>query len=324
VTQGDPSSNLDNSVIGADFRYTNSQFAGGRSLEADAWMQQSDTENLVGDNAAMGIALRLPSNTGLRGEFALNRIEANFNPALGFVRRKGVDDLTLKFGHTWRPRGGSIRTIFSGLDANRIEYLDDGTVQSQSVTIQALNVDFNSQDSFNVGFSSNKEGLRAPFPIASNVTIPTGLYSFNTVNLGVRSADQRVVGGGMFVNKGEFYDGDRLGINTFVGWRPSRHFRASLNYQYNDVSLPEGDFVLRVMRMSIETIFSSTLSWINLIQYDNVSETIGVNSRLHWIPQAGREAFLVLNHNLQDLDRDGTFRSSFSELTLKYSYTFRF
>jgi hypothetical protein len=55
-----------------------------------------------------------------------------------------------------------------------------------------------------------------------------------------------------------------------------------------------------------------------------VSETIGLNSRLHWIPRAGREAFLVLNHNVQDLDRNNTFHSSFNELTLKYSYTFRF
>lgn len=156
------------------------------------------------------------------------------------------------------------------------------------------------------------------------MTIPIGTYSFNGVNLSVRTGDQRAIGGGVFINDGEFYDGDRFGITTFIGWRPSRHFRANLNYQYNDVSLPQGDFATRVVRVSLETVFSSTLSWINLIQYDNVSEIVGVNSRLHWIPQAGREAFLVLNHNLQDFDRDNDFHSSFSELTLKYSYTFRF
>ena len=79
-----------------------------------------------------------------------------------------------------------------------------------------------------------------------------------------------------------------------------------------------------MVRLSLETAFTSTLSWINLIQYDNVSETVGINSRLHWIPQAGREAYLVLNHNIDDADRDGIYHSSFSELTLKYSYTFRF
>jgi hypothetical protein len=63
---------------------------------------------------------------------------------------------------------------------------------------------------------------------------------------------------------------------------------------------------------------------VNLIQYDNISESIGVNSRLHWVPQAGREGFVVLNHNLEDLDRDNEFHSSFSEATVKFGYTFRF
>jgi hypothetical protein len=73
-----------------------------------------------------------------------------------------------------------------------------------------------------------------------------------------------------------------------------------------------------------DIVFSSTLSWVTLFQYDNVSETIGINSRIHWIPQAGREAFIVLNHGLEDLDRDNSFHSANGNLTLKLSYTFRF
>jgi hypothetical protein len=324
ITDGNPTSNLDNSLAGVDFRYTNSQFAGGRSLLGDAWIQQSDTEGLVGEGGAFGLNLRVPSNTGLRGEIGMTRMEANFNPALGFVRRRGIEEFVLKLGNTWRPSGSAIRTVFSGVDADRIEFLDNGTVQTQVINVQALNIELDSQDAFNVGFSSNKEGLRTPFTIYEGVTIPIGTYSFDTLNLSVRTGDQRAIGGGVFINDGEFYDGERFGITTFIGWRPSRHFRANLNYQYNDVSLPYGAFETRVVRLSLEAVFSSTLSWINLIQYDNVSETIGVNSRLHWIPQAGREAYLVLNHNLEDIDRDNQFHSSFSELTLKYSYTFRF
>jgi hypothetical protein len=160
--------------------------------------------------------------------------------------------------------------------------------------------------------------------ISPGVTIPAGLYSFDTYDLSIRSGNQRDVGGGFFLNDGEFYTGRRFGVGTFLGWRPNRHFRTNLRYQYNDIELPEGAFVTRVVSLSLEAVFSSRLSWINLIQYDNVSETVGLNSRLHWIPKAGREAFLVLNHSVQDFDRDNDFHSNFSELTLKYSYTFRF
>ncbi len=46
--------------------------------------------------------------------------------------------------------------------------------------------------------------------------------------------------------------------------------------------------------------------------------------RLHWIPEAGRELYFVVNHNLQDFDRDNSFESQQAELTLKYTHTFRF
>jgi hypothetical protein len=273
---------------------------------------------------AAGIGVRIPNNSGLRGDFEMSRIESNFNPALGFVRRRGIESTNFGFGNTWQRNGSRIRTIFSGINGERIDYLDNGDLQSQSLNFQALNVDFNSQDSVSIGYSQDKEGLRDDFPISANVTIPAGLYTFDQLNLNVRTGNQRVVGGGFFLDSGEFYNGDRTGVGFFSGWRPSRNFRLNLNYQYNEIDLPGGSFETRVVRLQLETVFSSTLSWINLIQYDNISETAGINSRLHWIPQAGREAFLVLNHNLEDLDRDGSYHSNFSEMTLKYSYTFRF
>ena len=71
-------------------------------------------------------------------------------------------------------------------------------------------------------------------------------------------------------------------------------------------------------------VFSPKLSWVTLIQYDNVSEIIGVNSRMHWIPEPGREAYIVLNHNVQDLDRDNRFDSISADAAVKFNYTFRF
>jgi hypothetical protein len=278
----------------------------------------------------------------------LSRIGEDFNPALGFVRRRGIEQTSFEVGQTWRPRDRAIRTISTGLNANRIDYLDAdpvfGSVQSQGVGLQLFNLELNSQDGMGLNLNRSKEGLRVPFTVSSGVTIPAGVYSFETLNLQIRSGDQRAFGGGFFVNKGDFYDGERSGFTTFIGWR-SPHFRANLNYQYNEISFPgkasqllangqprctnnpDCEFDTRVVRLQLETIFSSRLSWINLIQYDNVSGTVGINSRLHWIPQAGREGFLVINHNLREdplLRPDGDYHTSLAEVTLKYSYTFRF
>lgn len=81
---------------------------------------------------------------------------------------------------------------------------------------------------------------------------------------------------------------------------------------------------MRQVTINTQVSFSSTLSWTNLIQYDNVSEALGINSRLHWIPEAGRQVFLVFNYGLIDLDKDNNFVSTNSDISVKFNYTFRF
>jgi hypothetical protein len=324
ATNGDPTRNVDNSLVGLDFRYVNTRLPGNRSLDADVWYQQSDSPDRRGDDAAAGVAFRMPNNTGLRGGLGVKRIEENFNPALGYVNNAGIDDYTGELGHTWRLRSGFVQGIYTGLDANRIEYLDDRSVQSEVLALRALEIETRGRDELRLRFFSTDEGLREDFEITPGVLIPAGDYAFDEYELRIGTGNQRKVSGAIELRGGDFYTGERSRIIAQVAVRPGRHFRASVEYEYNDVTLPQDDFVVRLARLTLETAFSSTLSWVNLLQYDNVSETVGVNSRLHWVPQAGREGFLVINHNLEDFDRDNDFHSTFSEATVKFGYTFRF
>jgi hypothetical protein len=123
---------------------------------------------------------------------------------------------------------------------------------------------------------------------------------------------------------GRFYGGSRADQWVELTWRPSARYRANIGYEINDIELPQGAFTTRLLRAGFDIAFSPTLSWVNLLQYDNVSEVAGINVRLHWIPEAGREVYFVINHNVADPDRDNRFRSTFSDATAKVNYTFRF
>ena len=83
VTDGDPLSNVDNSVAGVDFRYQNTRLPNGRTLESEAWYQQSSTDGREGNDAAWGIRAWSPNTAGFRGGVGIKQVEANFNPALG-------------------------------------------------------------------------------------------------------------------------------------------------------------------------------------------------------------------------------------------------
>jgi len=100
VTDGNPRSNLDNSLVGVDFVYNNTRLPGGRSLNGEAWYQKSDTEGVDDQQAAYGIRLRSPNNVGWRGGAGVKQIEANFFPALGFVNRAGIRDQSYELGYS--------------------------------------------------------------------------------------------------------------------------------------------------------------------------------------------------------------------------------
>ena len=322
-TKGDPQSNLDNSLAGVDFLYRNSRLAGGRTVETGAWYQQTDTEGLVGHDHAAGVTFSVPSNTGLRGGVAIKEFQRNFNPALGFSSRSDVRDYAGHIGYTYRPKGGYWQSLYFVLDGESIENLAGG-LQSQRIGFTPIQVTNRTGDVIWARANFNREVLDLPFEISPGVVIPAGDYSFDDFGLEFRFSGFRRVSGRITYIDGDFYSGKSRRTFGTLTWQPSPHFRTSVGYNLNDVTLPQGDFTTRIATAEFDVVFSSTLSWVNLIQYDNVSNIVGVNMRLHWIPQAGREVYFVINHNLEDFDRDNTFRSYNSDAVVKLSYTFRF
>lgn len=322
-TQGNPYSNLSNNVAGVDFHYLNNRLPGGQSLDGEVWYQQSHTEGLTGNDTAAGFGIRLPNNTGWRAGLRALQIGQSFNPALGFVSRAGIREYRSFFGYTIRPDKGPLRTMFSGLQMDHIDYLDNGDIQSETLNFHLMDFNFNSQNEIHLNYFKRREGLRDPFEISTGVILPAALYSWDSFGVSVQTGRQRKLGGGVFFRGGHFYDGTRKRVGTAFGWRPSAHFQTNLRYEVNRVQLPEGNFTTRLLNLEFDTAFSSTLSWVNLIQYDNVSNSAEFNSRLHWIPRAGREGYIVFDRILSD-NGNGHFYPLTSDASIKFSYTFRF
>lgn len=322
-TEGDPHSNIDNSLSGIDYLYRNSRLPGGRLVEISAWHQQTDTAGINGDDSASGIGIAMPNNAGLKFSAAAKRVEENFNPALGFVSRLGVKDTAADIGYTHRPAGGPLQSLFFSLEAQRIDELDGG-LQSQKITLNPMSITSRTGDVIFWRSNFQKEVLTSPFRIYPGVVIPVGEYSFENHGVEIQSANFREVTGRLAYVEGSFYSGDQARLFGNVTWQPSPKFRTNLGFNITDVELPEGDFTTRLITAGIDYVFSSSLSWVNLIQYDNVSETAGINMRLHWIPEIGKEIYFVINHTLQDYDLDNRFHSANSDVTAKFTYTLRY
>jgi hypothetical protein len=327
-----PSSRINNNLVGVDFKYLNTRMPNGRTIQGFAWYQQTDTEGLVGDDAAYGLRFVFPSTNGLRFNLGVKEIQENFNPAQGFVNRAGIRDYAGELGWIQRfAQGNPIRNWHALVGLQRVESVT-GELQSQILDARLFSVSTDAGDQVRLLYNDTREILTEPFtiwdpdPISGDlpVTIPVGDYSFDNVGVQFNSESSRKISGNLTYRTGDFYGGTQDSVVAQMTWTPTANWRLFWSYSHNAIELPEGEFDLRLARVGLDLIFSNTLSWVNLIQYDNDSEVVGINSRLHWIPQAGREAFIVLNHNLQDLERNDSFHSTLADLSVKFSYTFRF
>ncbi len=330
VTDGNPQANIDNTLVGTDVRYRNTSFYG-NTVEASAFYQQTDTEGQANsDNASYGVNLFLPNAQGWQGLYQYKRVEENFNPAVGFVNNRDVQDHHLNLGYRqfYAPTA-FFRSIALLAEGYRQENLDDGTLNNENLGIRLTSFT-NTNDSYWTRYIYYKEVLRQPFTIyrasdgSRTITIPAGEYSWDEGFIGMSFGGQRRLSGSLMMFAGEYYDGSHFQKNGNITWRPNRNFSLAFTFNENAIKLPDGNFTVRLYGINSQYAFSSTLSWSNLVQYDNVSENLGLNSRLHWIPRAGQQAFLVLNWGLQDRDKDNYFDSTVADLSLKLNYTYRF
>ncbi len=327
ATYGDPFSDASASLLGFDFRYLNSRFSGNRTLDGEAWLQQSNTAGASDDASAFGLGARLIDNDGWQFGASLSRLDENFRPAMGFVSRTGVQEVTGLLGFRRVYRQPFLQQITSTIELERVETLS-GQLESQTIEIHPAEIETTKRDLIIPFFNLNTEQLADPFLIyrdsRRNVVIPPGRYSFNNYGVFFRPGQQRKYSMRFTLQGGDFYDGSRQGASAELIIKPSKYWNFALAYDFNDIELSAGQFTTRILSTAFNFNFNSALTWATRLQYDNVSEVAGLQSHLYYVPRAGQQLQVTINHNSQDRDQDGNFRSLAAEYGARLSYTFRF
>lgn len=321
-TDGNPNANQDNHLVGSDFHYRTSEFLGDRILESKVFglMTSSETtSNTVG--YAYGCSLLYPNDL-LNASINGYEISDDFDPALGFVARKGVRGATSSW--EWGPRPQTIPKVRQFLFLYFNEYFTDldNNLQSSLHGVRPIAVVFESADTFYMECRHVVDVPRESFDIADNVTLPEGQYAWNTAEAGVEFAKKRMVGGSLRATAGEFYDGERQEYAAGIDFRPCRRLGFQANYSYNRVDLPEGSFDTHLADGRIQLNITPDCAWANLIQYDSLSDSIGVNSRFHWEFAPGRKLSFVVGVNSGN-GETSPFTPVSSETIVKLTMAFR-
>lgn len=319
VTHGNPRAQVDNAVYGIDAAYRSNTFGGNRNIEGKVWALVSDTEGVSSDDAAFGASLRSP-NDRWTWSTQFREIQENFNPALGFVSRKDIRQYDA--GVTFTPRVDEhVRQLEFSVDASVTTDTDD-VLETWWTEVQPLGIQWDSGDVVRVEYNHTHDELRQDFQIAKGVAIPGGAYDYDTLRVEFESSENRPLFTEITLANGSFFDGDRTSYNASVGYRISPFFTSSIEYGQNDIDLEGGSFSTQLSRLRTLLSFSADLSWNTFVQWDNVSETVGINSRIRWLPTPGQEVFLVFNETL-DENRDSVI-PLYQQVAFKIAYTIRF
>lgn len=327
LTYGDPGSNFDSSLAGIDFLYRNTRIGTNRSMQGNFWIQKSDNDGVSGDDLAWSANIGFPSQLGFEGGLQVQEVGANFDPALGFANRTGVRLYGGEFGHR-RIRLGDVflREVSHGLEFSRWEYLDTGFTQSQEIELELLGLQSSEGDFMRLSYRFRKEGLLVgEQPLEDiGIFIPEGEYSFERVDGAIFSASHRTVWVGARINVGDFFNGDLFGVAPEISWTPSEHLSFQLTYQYRKYDFPGQSAITRQITFENEISFNAKLSLVTLAQYDNISEDLGINSRLRYNISAGQDIWFVINHNMLRDPIEDRFHSTQSVAAAKIRYTFRY
>ena len=335
-TFGDPVGRGNSWLAGPDLTYQTSRFRGDKNLLVGAWALAMDRDELTGRKRAWGGKVDYPNDLWDIG-FTYKWLGDGFDPSLGFVPRPGVQIVDFNANFQPRPKhpilGLHVRQMFNEFENTLVTDLD-GKWESYRVFMAPVNWRLESGDRFEFNVVPVGERLTAPFEIEDGVVIDTGSYHWTRFRVEGGLASKRKLSAQATWWFGGFYTGRLDELSLTASWKPSPLFIVELNGTRNSGRLAEGDFTQEVIGTRFRVNFSPDLQVNSYLQYDNVSDGFGTNTRLRWTFSPLGELFVVYNHNLARTLVAGDVPGSFTdrrrwgfasnELLVKLQYAFRY
>ena len=311
-----------NALYGLDAKIATSTLGGDKNLAFTTFLLQSVTENQGSrsfDNA-FGTELNYP-NDFLFGRTGFMQIDQDFTAGVGFVPRKGIREFYFSAGIGPRPRKWGILQISSMAGIDIISGLD-GNLQSKEIDLTPLSVKFNLGEEITAKAILSHENLVNDFNLLGRILIPAGEYDFTTKTISFNSSRHGNLWGTTAWMWGDFYNGRRNQLSVSTSWKPFLHLFLGFELDYSFLRFPENNIDLGIYRVIVNVLFTPNINFFTFIQYDDISETTGWQSRFRWILKPGRELLLAWNSNIiNPMDR---FSISESSLRFKLKYNIRF
>lgn len=231
-----------------------------------------------------GRAARL--SVGWRDRFwnasaAVRRVGESFSPAIGFVRRRAIQESYATLGIHPRPGVPALLEVNPYVEWT---YTTDlaGRLESREERA-ALAFSFLDRSSLNLSYTRSFERLDRPFRVQSDVSIPVGDYTFGQGSVSYRSSQGKALSGNVSVSGGGFWDGNRYTVSGGVRWQPDHHLVLDVDAQHNAVDVQGSSFSADLYSARLQYAWTTTLNFSGFVQYNADADEVATNLRLAYI-----------------------------------------
>jgi hypothetical protein len=319
VTAGDPQGRENSWLAGMDFVFKTTRFQGDKNLLFGVWGLVNQREDLGGDRTAFGVQLDYPNDIW---EISLNykRIGENFDPSMGFVPWKGIQKVNLNLNFKPRPKWTWLRQMWNELFLQGVWDLD-GKLYQWRIFTAPINWRLESGDRIEFNIVPYMERLPESFEISPGVIVAADTYHWTRYRIEYQASSKRKITGKFSWWWGTMFNGNMNQWQTEVTWRPSHKVNISLQGEIARGKFPTGTSDIKLVQSRFDVYFSPNLQVLSYLQYDNLTKSLGMNTRLRWTYRSLLDIFIVYNRNW--LDTSGRFLSDLNQFFIKIQYSFR-
>lgn len=271
--------------------------------------------------SADGDAARL--SIGYRGAF-LNtsamwkRVSNHFDPGLGFIRRRAMEESYGTVSLHTRPRLAKIQELNPFAE---IDYITDLTSRLETRTVTAgLGVYFQPDGQLSISASDLFDHVAVPFSIFPGVQVDPGRYEYREGTISYTSGQRRSLYGNVGISGGEFYDGTRRTLLGGLTWRIRYDLSIEGTYQRNDISLPLKEFQADVAGARVRYAYSTRLFGSAFVQYNAQTKSYVTNARINFRYAPLSDVFLVYTDRRNTETHDINERSIAVKITRMFAF----
>jgi hypothetical protein len=208
----------------------------------------------------------------------------------------------------------------------RYEHLTNLDFEPETInaTLTPVDVQFESGEQIEISVSRNFEKIYEGFDILRDgtVIILPGNYKNWVLEAEFETASFRRISGEIEYSYEGFWTGTRQDLQLGGTIRPYIGINLSANWSNSRVELPEASFItnLFVIRSNID--LTPDIAFTQIVQYDDLSDLLGLYNRFRWTITPGSDLFLVFSRNW--IDTGNRLEAIESQAAVKINYTYRF